>query len=60
MDRIVGMLKSKKGQGFIEYIILLSVLIAALVLVSPQLKQTIEGGFTKVADQIGTSLPAAG
>ncbi len=52
--------KKKFGQGFIEYIILLSVLIVALVAAAPSITSMINGGFGKVDTQLQDAIGGSG
>lgn len=46
-------LKSKKGQGILEYAMILSVVVAVIVAIQIYVKRALEGKFKQSADQIG-------
>jgi hypothetical protein len=54
------MLRSKNGQSIIEYVILLSVVIAALLIMQVFIKRGFQGGLKDSADRMGEQFSAGG
>lgn len=51
--------KSKKGQGILEYAMILSVVVAVIVAIQIYVKRALEGKFKQSADQIGEQFTTA-
>ncbi|TAN61410.1 hypothetical protein EPN16_03250 [bacterium] len=51
--------KSKKGQGILEYAMILSIVVAVIVAIQIYVKRALEGKFKQSADQIGEQFTAA-
>ncbi|MCX5707817.1 MAG: hypothetical protein NTY14_02360 [Candidatus Omnitrophica bacterium] len=53
------MIKIKKGQSILEYVIVLTVIVAAIMAASGYMHSSIQGGMDKAADSIVNSLGVA-
>ena len=49
------LLTNKKGQGLVEYALLVAVVAGIIILVTPQLRGVIQSAFTAAADAITTA-----
>lgn len=52
-------LKSKKGQGILEYAMILAIVVAVIVAIQIYVKRAVQGKFKQSADQIGEQFTAA-
>ena len=52
MKTLKAMMKCKKGQGMVEYALLIAVVVAVLVAISPNLKGAITGVFQNAVDAV--------
>lgn len=52
-------LKSKKGQGILEYAMILAIVVAVIVAIQIYVKRAVEGKFKQSADQIGEQFTTA-
>jgi Flp pilus assembly pilin Flp len=52
-------IKSKKGQGILEYAMILSIVVAVIVAIQLYVKRALEGKFKQSADQIGEQFTTA-
>lgn len=52
-------LKNKKGQGILEYAMILAIVVAVIVAIQLYVKRALEGKFKQSADQIGEQFTTA-